>query len=74
METKKEGLFFYNTLSKKRELFKSIRKGQVGMYVCGPTANDVPHLGHARQQITFDVLRRVLLFKSLSDIDFRTSI
>ncbi len=32
------------------------------MYVCGPTINDVPHLGHARSQISFDILRRYLKF------------
>ena len=52
----------YNTLTRKKEIFKPIKKGQVGMYVCGPTVNDVPHLGHARQQITFDILRKYLEF------------
>jgi len=55
-------LKLYNTLTRKKEVFKSIKPKQVGMYVCGPTVNDVPHLGHARQQITFDLLRRYLEF------------
>lgn len=55
-------LKLYNTLTRKQEVFKPIKKGRVGMYVCGPTVNDVPHLGHARQQITFDILRRYLKF------------
>jgi cysteinyl-tRNA synthetase len=52
----------YNTLTRKKEAFKPIKKGEVRMYVCGPTVNDVPHLGHARQQVTFDILRRYLKF------------
>jgi len=32
------------------------------MYVCGPTVNDVPHLGHARQQISFDIVRKYLKY------------
>jgi cysteinyl-tRNA synthetase len=55
-------LKIYNTLNRKKEEFKSIEKGKVGMYVCGPTVNDVPHLGHARVQIIFDVFRKYFLF------------
>jgi cysteinyl-tRNA synthetase len=55
-------LKLYNTLTRKKETFKPIKAGEVGMYVCGPTVNGVPHLGHARQQITFDLLRRVLIY------------
>jgi len=55
-------LKLYNTLTRKKEIFKPIKKSEVGMYVCGPTVNDVPHLGHARQQITFDILRKYLKF------------
>jgi cysteinyl-tRNA synthetase len=55
-------LKLYNTLSRKKEEFKSIKKGKVGIYSCGPTVNDVPHLGHAKQQVSFDVLRRYLEF------------
>ena len=55
-------LKLYNTLTRKKEVFKPIHKDYVGMYVCGPTVNDVPHLGHARQQIVFDILRKYLKF------------
>ena len=56
------GLKIYNTLTKKQEEFKPIKKGQVGIYSCGPTVNGVPHIGHARSQISFDVLRKYLKF------------
>ncbi len=52
----------YNTLTRKKEEFVPIKKGHIGMYVCGPTVNDVPHLGHARNKIVFDVMRRYFLF------------
>jgi len=55
-------LKLYNTLTRKKETFKPVEKEKVRMYVCGPTVNDVPHLGHARQQIVFDILRRYLKF------------
>ena len=50
----------YNTLSRKKEEFKSIIKNHVGLYVCGPTVYGDPHLGHARPAITFDVVFRYL--------------
>lgn len=52
----------YNTLSRKKEVFKTIEEKKARIYVCGPTVNDVPHVGHARQQISFDILRRYLKF------------
>jgi cysteinyl-tRNA synthetase len=55
-------LKLYNTLTRKKEIFKPIKKGEVKIYVCGPTVNDVPHLGHARSQVSFDILRRYLKF------------
>ena len=55
-------LKLYNTLGRKEEEFTPIHGKNVGMYVCGPTVNDVPHLGHARQQITFDILRKYLKY------------
>jgi cysteinyl-tRNA synthetase len=51
----------YNSLSRKKEEFKSITTGHVGMYVCGPTVSGESHLGHARPFITFDIIYRYLL-------------
>jgi cysteinyl-tRNA synthetase len=39
--------------------------GRVSMYVCGPTVYDLPHLGHGRYSLVFDVLRRYLSFCGL---------
>ncbi len=53
-------LIVYNTLTRKKEVFKSILPGYVGMYVCGPTVYGNAHLGHARPAITFDLVFRYL--------------
>ncbi len=55
-------LIIYNTLSRKKEVFKPLIEGRVGLYVCGPTVYSNSHLGHARPFITFDLLFRYLLF------------
>jgi len=49
-----------NSLTRQKEVFKSITPGHVGMYVCGPTVSGESHLGHARPYITFDVIYRYL--------------
>ena len=54
-------LSFYNSLTRKKEEFKSITPNRVGMYVCGPTVSGESHLGHARPFITFDIVYRYLL-------------
>lgn len=54
-------LVIYNTLSRKKEVFKPINEHHVGMYVCGPTVYGDGHLGHARPAITFDTLYRFLM-------------
>ena len=54
-------LKIYNTLTRKKEVFKPINEGRVGMYVCGPTVYGDGHLGHARPAITFDTLYRYLM-------------
>jgi cysteinyl-tRNA synthetase len=41
-------------------------EGEVSMYVCGPTVYDLPHIGHGRYNLVFDVLRRYLLFCGLT--------
>ena len=50
----------YNTLTRKKEVFKPLVPGKVGLYVCGPTVYGPPHLGHARSAITFDLIFRFL--------------
>ncbi|HDH00515.1 MAG TPA: cysteine--tRNA ligase [Nitrospirae bacterium] len=53
----------YNTLTRKKEEFLPITPGKVSMYVCGITAYDISHLGHARSAVVFDVIKRYLRFK-----------
>ena len=55
-----QNLIIYNTLTRRKELFKPLHAPNVGMYVCGPTVYGDPHLGHARPAITFDILFRYL--------------
>jgi cysteinyl-tRNA synthetase len=52
----------YNTATRKKEVFKSLEKDKVKMYVCGITPYDVSHVGHARSYVAFDVIRRALEF------------
>lgn len=52
-----------NTLTRKKEEFKPINEGKVGIYVCGPTVYDYIHIGNARPMIVFDTLRRYLEYK-----------
>lgn len=53
-------LLLYNTMTRQKDLFKPKVEGKVGMYVCGITAYDLSHIGHARVYVTFDVLYRSL--------------
>lgn len=55
-------LVVYNTITRKKEEFKSINERIVGMYVCGPTVYGYPHLGHAKSYITFDIIYRYLCY------------
>ena len=50
----------YNTMTQQKEIFKPVVDGKVSMYVCGVTAYDLSHLGHARAAVCFDVLYRYL--------------
>ncbi|KAI3914616.1 hypothetical protein MKW92_017248 [Papaver armeniacum] len=50
----------YNSMTKQKEIFIPKEPGKVGMYVCGVTAYDLSHIGHARAYIAFDVLYRYL--------------
>ncbi len=53
-------LKLYNTLAGKKQSFQPLTPGKVGMYVCGPTVYDRPHLGNARSVVVYDVLFRLL--------------
>jgi len=53
-------LQIYNTLSRKKEVFKPISAGKVGLYVCGITIYDYLHIGHARTYVAFDIVARYL--------------
>ncbi len=53
-------LKIYNSLSGKKELFKPLNKGHVGMYVCGPTVYSHVHLGNCRTFMSFDMIFRYL--------------
>ena len=55
-------LKLYNTLTRKKEVFKPIKKGNVGMYSCGPTVYSYQHIGNIRTYIFSDILKRVLTY------------
>ncbi|MBP6116680.1 MAG: cysteine--tRNA ligase [Neisseriaceae bacterium] len=70
-------LHIYNTLSRKKEVFKPIDEQNVRMYVCGMTVYDYCHLGHARVMVVFDMVTRWLrvlgypltYVRNITDID-----
>ena len=53
----------YNSLTRNKEELVPLKQGEIGMYVCGPTVYDEPHIGHARSAYIFDVVRRYLAYK-----------
>jgi len=53
----------YNTASQKKEEFVPLRENRVTMYVCGITAYDYAHIGHARAAVIFDVIFRYLTYR-----------
>ena len=73
-------LKLYNTLTRKKEVFKPIKKLKVGMYTCGPTVYNYPHIGNFRAYITADFLKRYLKYSgyevnqvmNITDVDDKT--
>jgi len=55
-------LKLYNTLTRKKQTFKSIKDKQVGMYSCGPTVYWFQHIGNLRTYVFNDILKRVLTY------------
>jgi cysteinyl-tRNA synthetase len=70
-------LTFYNTLSRSPEPFQPLEEGRVGVYACGPTVYQLPHIGNYRTFLFNDVLHRYLEWKgyhvrfvmNLTDVD-----
>ena len=58
---KEKTLHIQNSLSRKKEAFKPITEGFIGMYVCGPTVYSDVHLGNVRTFVSFDIMYRFLL-------------
>ncbi len=75
-------LKLFNTLSGKIESFRSLEKGQVKLYTCGPTVYDYAHIGNYRAYMFEDLLKRLLLFlgfevthvMNITDVDDKTII
>ena len=73
-------LKFFNTLSGKVESFRSLEKGKVKLYTCGPTVYDYAHIGNYRAYMFEDLLKRILLFSgyqvihvmNITDVDDKT--
>ncbi len=55
-------LQLYNSLARKKEIFRPIHEGKVGMYVCGPTVYSDVHLGNIRTFVSFDIIYRYLMY------------
>ena len=73
-------LNFFNTLSRRKEIFRPLNGKNVGMYTCGPTVYDFAHIGNFRAYVWEDLLRRYLKYKgykvkqvmNLTDVDDKT--
>ena len=53
-----QDLKLYNSLSRKKEVFKPVNNDNVRLYACGPTVYSFTHIGNARMAVVFDVLAR----------------
>ncbi len=70
-------IFLTNNLTNKKEQFIPKNKENIGMYVCGPTVYDDPHIGNARPLVVFDILFKLLknnfskvtYVRNITDID-----
>jgi cysteinyl-tRNA synthetase len=70
-------LHLYDTLARTTSEFVPLKKGEVGIYLCGATVQAPPHIGHVRSGVNFDILRRwltksgynVTFIRNVTDID-----
>jgi cysteinyl-tRNA synthetase len=61
-------LHLFNTLTRKIEVFKPIKAGEVRIYSCGPTVYNYPHIGNYRAYLVADLLKKYLKYKGLTVI------
>lgn len=59
-------LRFYDTRTRAVHDFVPVREGHVGLYYCGATVQGMPHVGHVRSAIAFDILRRWLMYRGFT--------
>lgn len=59
-------LRLYDTKTQALREFVPLREGQVGIYVCGPTVQSSPHIGHLRSALVYDILRRWLTYRGFT--------
>jgi len=70
----------YNTLARKKQVFRPINKKKAGVYICGPTVYNLPHIGNYRAYVAGDLLIRYLSYigynvnfvQNLTDVDDKT--
>ena len=80
MEPKRGEIFFFNTLTRKKEKFVPLEEGKVKIYTCGPTVYDYAHIGNFRTFVFQDLLRRWLEYRgfrviqvmNITDVDDKT--
>ena len=60
-------IYLTNSFGNKKDKFIPINENNIGMYVCGPTVYDDPHIGNARPLVVFDILYKVLKSKFGND-------
>ena len=73
-------LRFFNSMTRKKEVFEPLTPGKVGMYTCGPTVYNFAHIGNFRTYMFEDLLRRHLKFRgfkvtqvmNLTDVEDKT--
>ncbi|MFH2108051.1 MAG: cysteine--tRNA ligase [Chrysiogenia bacterium] len=71
---------FFNTMTRRLEEFREIDKGEIGLYTCGPTVYDYPHIGNYRSYVFEDLVKRFFTFSgyrvrhvmNITDIDDKT--
>ena len=64
-------IFLTNSFGNEKEKFVPINSKKIGMYVCGPTVYDDPHIGNARPLVVFDILFKILKSKfNTSDVNY----